>query len=398
MGRNVKKAIAGSKDRLAAMKKVAAGFASLQPASKTMTEVKAVPTCLIQFDHATRVGGMPTERFVLVHGPSSHGKTKFTLGMIRSFLSLDHFALFIDAERTTPRAWVDTMLGSWGEDRLMNHPGFLYKRPETYEQTIADVRQYCMGIAEAKDKGQLPEDTAGLIVVDSIRKLVPKKLLDQILSDTSGEKVDIAKRAGQMKAGMNANWLDELVPILERGNISMNCITREMVDPNNQNKFAIQFGTNYKLGGGDALFFDSSAVMRVERAAYVTKEAKKAEGEDKTPPVVYGERHRITIRKSKIAGKEDKVTRCYFHDSNGLWVPEGFDTARDVVELAVRFKVVEKHGAWFSAGDERIAQGEHNTVKLLTERPDWLARIAEATREKFAVNKPYEEDEDGVVS
>src|SRR5262245_9383296 len=144
MGRSVKAprtvpvAHAATKARLAAMKKVAASFANLKPASETLTHIVAVPTCFIQFDHAVRVGGFPVERFSVAHGPSNHGKTVCTLGIIKSFLQIDHFALLIDAERTTPRDWVERMLGP----DLVGHPGFLYKRPENYEKTIADVREY----------------------------------------------------------------------------------------------------------------------------------------------------------------------------------------------------------------------------------------------------------------
>lgn len=389
MGRAVKKAAQEGKSRLAAIKKVAAGFAALKPASQVLTRVRAVPTCFVQFDHAVRVGGFPTERFSLVHGPSSHGKTTFTLGLIKAFARAQHFAFLVDAERTTPMDWIEKMCGA----DVASFDGFVADRPESYESTIGNVRNFCLSIAEAKDKGSLPEDTSGIIVVDSIRKLVPKKLLDQILGDTKGEEADLSKRAAQIKAAMNANWLDELVPILERSGVGMVAIAREMEDPD-ASPFSKKFGTNYKIGGGGAIYYDASLVMRVERASYVT-DGKGGEG---SAPTVYGERHRVTIRKTKVAGKDDKVSRCYFHTSNGVLVPEGFDEARDILELAIRFGIAEKKGASISFDGRRLAQGENNAVKALYAAPDTLAAIEREVRAEFANNKVLEEDADGVTT
>lgn len=393
MARVVPKQHAATKARLAAIKKVAASFSSLQPASKTLTYVQAVPTCFIQLDHAVRVGGLPVERFSVVHGPSNHGKTVFILGLLKSFIALDHFALFIDAERTTPRDWVETMLGP----DAIDHPGFLYKRPETYEKTVADVREFCLGIANAKEEKKLPEDMSGIIVVDSIRKLVPASIMKQIEEENDkGQDANPSRRAAQIKAAMNANWLDELVPILERARVGMVVIAREMEDPD-ASVFSKKFGTNYKVQGGGALIYDASLRMRVERASWVTKEAAK-EG---AAPTVYGERHRVTIAKTKVGGKDDKASRCYFHTSNGVWLPEGFDMARDVLELGLRFGIVAKSGAHYSYGNEKLGQGEHNAVKRLAHDihgDGMIHDIARLCREKFASFKPLEEDVDGVAS
>lgn len=318
--------------------------------------------------------------------------TVFILGLLKSFIQLDHFALFIDAERTTPRDWVETMLG----EEAIHHPGFHYKRPETYEKTIADVREFCLGIAEAKETKKLPADMSGIIVVDSIRKLVPASIMKQIEDENDkGQDANPSRRAAQIKAAMNASWLDELVPILERSGVGMVVIAREMEDPD-ASPFSKKFGTNYKVQGGGALIYDASLRMRVERAAWVTKEASK-EG---TAPTVYGERHRVTIAKTKVGGKDDKASRCYFHTSNGVFQPEGFDPARDVLELALRFGIVEKHGAWYSFGEERIGNGEHNAVKSLKTFHDGntLLEIARLCREKFSSFKPLEEDAHGVIA
>lgn len=365
---------------------VAKRFEAFRPARDVMTRVRAVPTRFVQLDHATRVGGWPTERFTLIHGPSNEGKTELALGLEDSFLSLDHFALHLDAERTTPITWFERLSSH------ADHPRFFALRPESYEQAVADTRTFLNNVAEAREAGEVPPETAAIVVADSLRKFVPKDLMKEILkTDAEADDVKGGKdRGAQLKAKMNAAWMDELIPLLERANASFVAIAREMQDPD-ADVWAKRFGNDYKVGGGSAIYYDASLVLRVEREGWVSH----GEGKDRK---TYGERRRITIKKTKIGGKTDRVTRCWIHSSNGEFTPFGFDRARDVLDLAVRFGVVTKSGAWFTyeredGEGERIAAGEHNAVKLLTETPDWLATIERDVRSRFADVAPQELDE-----
>ncbi len=266
------------------------------------------------------------------------------------------------------------------------HPRFYASRPESYEQTIADVRNFLNALADSKKAGDLAPDTSALIVVDSLRKLVPKDLMKEIL-EAGAEGADIKggrDRSAQLKAKMNAAWMDELIPLLENAGAGFIAIAREMQDPD-ADMWAKKFGNDYKIGGGGAIYYDASLVMRITRASWVSH----GEGSDKK---IYGERRKVEIRKTKVAGKDDKVAVSYFHSSNGVLVPAGFDLARDVLELATRFNVVEKAGAWYSFKEERIAAGEHNAVVQLVKHPEMLVEIEAATRAVFASHKPQEYD------
>lgn len=378
---------AANASRLGNLGAVAKAFGAFRPASEVLRRVRAVPTIFVQYDHATKVGGQPIERITLVHGPSGHGKTTFTLGQMRSFLALQHLVLFIDAERTTPWDWVQTMLGEHAESEL-----FYARRPETYEKTVSEVREFCNTLREQREAGVVSPSTSALIVVDSIRKLVPedqwKRILQMQGADKSGKVKD---RSAQLKAAMNATWCDELVPLLEQCGAGMIIIARETEDPDADQRSRM-YGTNYKVGGGKALYYDASLDVRVERARYVTKEAK----DEKARPVVYGERHRITIKKSKVAGKEDKTTICYFHTSNGQLIAEGFDRARDVLELAQRFGIVQGT-SWLKFGKHKW-QGEHAAVRKLTAEPALLEELDRAVRARFTEQAPIEATDDGEVT
>lgn len=385
------------RDRLRALEAVAQKFKGLRPASEVLTAVRAVPTRFAQFDHATRVGGFPIERFSLLHGPSNEGKSIFALGIADSFLARDHFVLYIDAERTTPITWVRQLLGSRTE-----HPGFRAAKPDTYEKTIEVVRDFLNTIIKSRDS--LPEDTGAVIIVDSLRKLVPAGLMKEILAEAK-EEAEATKKArpgqrkpgittgrdrkAQLQARMNAAWMDEIVPHLEMASAGMLAIAREMVDPNNTNMWAIAQGENYKVGGGGAPYYDASLSMRTQRERWVDNGASEAKDR-----VIYGERHLLTIKKTKIGGKDDKVTRCRFHTSNGNHVPFGFDRARDVLELAGKFEVVKRpKGAWITWDSNRW-QGDNKAVLALTADPAKLARLEAEVRERFAEQRPDEQARD----
>lgn len=355
-------------ERLEGLAEVAAGFEHWKPAGEVLTRVRSLPTQFVQVDFASRVGGWPMQRFALVHGPSNHGKTAFSIGLGASFLEGGHFFGLIDAEHTTPEDWLIKLMGQW-----VALPGFVAMRPESYEQAVDGVRGMLAAISKAREAGKLAPGTSALIVVDSIRKLVPKGLLAKILKGKDG--IDGAKgRAAQMKAALNAQWLDELTPALYQSGAAMVFIARESENPD-----AGTFDQDFKIGGGKALQFESSLSARVTRAAWV----KDGSGDDAR---VVGERHRVRIWKTKVGPKDDKCSDAFFHTSNGTLTPEGFDRARDVLELARDFGVVtvdKGHSyQWASAG-EVLARGESATIRKLSDDPKTLAAIEAEVRGQF---------------
>ena len=386
------------KQQRSALAGVAKAFSAFRPAREVLKVVRAVPTRFVQLDHATRVGGFPLDRFTVMHGPSNEGKSLCAIGLIDSFLALDHFAFYIDAERTTPITWLHELMGDRAE-----HPGFFANRPDSYEKTIAEVRNFLNLVATLKKAGKVPAHTSAIVVCDSLRKLVPEDQMAEILKAAKQEAEEERKskgkkgkritagrdRSAQIKAKMNAAWMDELVPLLEHAGASFVAIAREMEDPD-ASAFARMYGTNYKVGGGSAIIYDSSFTMRVERASWVSEKGEDEEG----PGQVYGERHRVTIKKTKIGGKEGRTTVCHFHSSNGKLVPAGFDRARDVLDLGVQFGIV-KLGSWSSWGQEkhqRVQGGAHRAVEKLTADPAALAELEARVRAMFEKQVPVEVD------
>jgi hypothetical protein len=305
-------------------------------------------------------------------------------------------------------SWIEELFGT----ELAGSPGFVASRPKTYEEAVAEQREFCTTIGNLKAQGKIPADMTALTVVDSVRKLVPRGFFDKIskvIAEEDGKKkghrpnpktvgVDgFGGRSAQMKAALNAAWLDELVPLLEETGTALAFITRESEDPD-ADVWDKRTGEDFKIGGGKAIVYDSSLLIRVERAGFIKKGvAKDAGDEEKRSAPTYGERHRVTIRKTKLANKQSKYVTSHFHTSNGTLTPVGYDRARDIIELAERFDVMKKAGGWLQWKKKKW-QGADNAVVKLTADTETLDAIEAEVREKFDNVNPEEHDENGVVS
>lgn len=362
---------------------IAERFGMWRPAAEVLVPVRGVRTIFPWVDMTTRIGAWPIERVCTVHGPSNEGKTAFSNGLGLSFLMRDHFYALIDAEQTTPITWLAKLMQGFA-----SHPRFLAMRPRTYENAVGAVRQFCDSIGDMKAKGEIEPDTSGLVVVDSIRKLSPKKLLDQLLKE---EKEDAAPkkrgrrgggpkgvdgaggRAAQIKAALNAQWLDELVPLTAQTGTSVLLIARELADDDDD-----PWGRNVKVTGGKALIYDAALVARIVRAQVLYD----GDGPGAT---YYGERHRVELRKTKIGKKEERTPTGYFTTTNGAipGIPEGFDRGRDLVQLGVEQGSVKQAGSWYSFNGRRLGQGEHAAARRVTEDASLFTEIEEATRATF---------------
>ncbi len=368
-----------------AMAEVVKKIGDTRPAAEVVREERVVPTIFPVFDKEIEAGGMPVGRVILVHGGSSEGKSPMAIGFGRSFLERDHFFDFIDAERTTPAEWMRALMGDH-----YDHPAF--SAPDKigmYEDVRSHVRRWAEGIAEARIKGHIPEDTTGIVVVDSINKLVPKSLWDELSknlapSDSdSGDKKSWRKgkakpgidgmggRAGQIMAAFNAAWMNEIVPLMAETQTTMVLIARESVEPG-QGMFADDI---IKVKGGNAIKYDSSLWLRVTDSPTWVKTGEKSD--------LVGRKHTIEIRRSKVGAKKEKIPEAAYHTSNGVASPLGFDRPRDVLMLAEDMGVVELSGSYYKFDGSQLGQGSVKVLEKMRADPGLCERIEAACREKF---------------
>lgn len=370
-------------NKMTALGKVASKFSGWEPARKVLTPVRAVKTIFPQINLGTRVGGWPLQRVAVVHGPSAHGKTIFCHGLGLSFLRANHFYGFIDAEYTTPEDWLIELMGT----EMASLPTFVAKRPKTYEETTDAVRSMVETIANSVEKKEIDPDTSALIVVDSIKKLVPTRLREKIEkegADSSKGSIDgMSGRAGEYKAALNTAWLDQLIPLVYHTGTTIIFIGRESDNMDRRTPF----DPKWKLTGGRGIIFDSSIIIRVTHDKWIKLNDK-----------IIGERHLAAIHKTKVGGKSDKIVQCYFHTSNGNFISAGFDKARDVIDLGIRLGSIIKNkgGVLQCVETGELWKSENIAVKQLTESLPSLDILEDIITKSSEMDKMEVESEDFV--
>ena len=324
-------------------------------AGEVFEKISSVASCLLDFDRAVKVGGLPLGRIITVHGETAGGKTAMVWALIRSFVDAGHYAKYIDAEHAIDEKFATEILGR----PLKSVPNLGGSRPANYEETIDDVDVFLKWMA-ARVEQQIKEDgrsdLACIIVVDSINKLTPKRELEKLTrgagkkaGESGGDAID--KGWGRLRAAFNQAWLDHLIPLLHAARCALVVIAqeREGADANHWDP------PNVK--GGKSLLYDASLIARVMKA----KPMRDGEGKDAP---TYGFQHRIRIWKSKVGHMSGRWVDSYFHLSNGLFVPPGLDLARDALTVGRDLDVVKVAGSWLS-WNRRRWQGEHRAVQAL---------------------------------
>lgn len=355
-------------------------------ASNVIAEVRAVPTIFPDINRVTKVGGWPTDRVTLIHGPSNDGKTAFLIGLLLSFLMRGHFAALVDAEASTPLLWLQQMMGIYA-----GSAGFRALYPKSYESTVDMVRAWCETIGEARVKGRIPSDTTGLIAIDSLRKLVPKRLLDKLLKegaegdedakDHRGKKkaaggVDgMGGRGAMYKAALNSAWMDELTQLLKQTGTGLVLVGREYENGD----AGLNFGAeDYKVGGGKSVIFESHLRARVVREGFVMTEPADGKGAKE----LVAQRHRVEIHKTKVGGKDERIPQAHFHTKTGTR-GVGFDRARDLLEVAEEHGVVQSGGSRYSFGGERFGHGKEKAIDAIDGSPTLFEAIERKLEEEL---------------
>ena len=134
-------------------------------------------------------------------------------------------------------------------------------------------------------------------------------------------------------------------------------------------KIGVMFGNPETTTGGNALKFYSTVRLDIRRIGAI-----------KDGDQIIGNRTRVKVVKNKIAPpfKEAEFDIIYGH---------GISEEGDILDMGVSMGIIEKSGAWYSFGDERIGQGRENVKNFLAENKDIFEKIKESVLEKTGLNQ-----------
>jgi recombination protein RecA len=292
-----------------------------------MMEIEAVSSGSLGLDIALGIGGLPRGRVVEIYGPESSGKTTLALHVVAEAQKTGGRCAFIDAEHALDPIYA-AKLGVDTDELLISQPD---NGEQALEITDTLVRSGALDV----------------IVIDSVAALVPRAELE-------GE-------MGDIHVGLQARLMSQALRKLT-GSISRSQCMIIFVNQIRM-KIGVMFGNPETTSGGNALKFYSSVRLDIRRIGAI-----------KDHDEVVGNQTRVKVVKNKVAPPFKMVE---FDIMYGM----GISKMGELVDLGVKAGIVEKSGAWFSYGDQRIGQGRENAKQFLADNPDIAHTIESSIRE-----------------
>ncbi|HTY20905.1 MAG TPA: recombinase RecA [Geobacteraceae bacterium] len=286
-----------------------------------LPDIASIPTGSLSLDMALGVGGVPRGRVIEIFGPESSGKTTLALHIVSEAQKLGGIAAFIDAEHALDIGYA-RKLGVKTDDLLVS-------QPDTGEQAL-DITEMLVR-----------SGAIDVLVIDSVAALVPKAEIEGDMGDS---------HMG-LQARLMSQALRKLTAVISKSNCCVIFINQIRM------KIGVMFGNPETTTGGNALKFYASVRMDIRKIASLKQ------GND-----VIGSRTRVKVVKNKVAPPFKEVEFDILYG-------EGISREGDLLDLAVEKGFIEKSGAWFSYGKERIGQGRENSRLFLKDHPEIAGEI-----------------------
>jgi recombination protein RecA len=300
-------------------------------------DVPTISTGSLSLDIATGIGGIPRGRVIEIYGPESSGKTTLALHTIAEAQKKGGLAAFIDAEHALDVVYANK-LG-------VNCDELLVSQPDNGEQALE--------IAEILVRSGAMD----VVVVDSVAALVPRAEIEGEMGDS---------HMG-LQARLMSQALRKLTGTISKTHTSLIFINQIRM------KIGVMFGNPETTTGGNALKFYASLRLDIRKLAAIK------DGQE-----IIGNRTRVKVVKNKIAPpfKEAEFDIIY---------GEGISRVGDILDLGAAHDIIEKSGAWYSYGGDRIGQGRENAKAYLKEHPSTMEEIELKIKQTYGLVREPEQ-------
>ena len=301
--------------------------------------IEVIPSGSLGLDYALGVGGVPRGRVTEIYGPESSGKTTMALHVVAEAQKLGGIAAFIDAEHAFDAKYARAL----GVDV----DNLLISQPDTGEQAL--------DIAETLVRS----GAIDIIVIDSVAALVPRAEIEGEMGDA---------HMG-LQARLMSQALRKLTAVISKSKTAVVFINQIRM------KIGIMFGNPETTTGGNALKFYATIRLDIRKIATIKENQE-----------VVGSRTRVRVVKNKVA---PPFREAEFDIIYGI----GISRTGELLDLAAKYDIIEKSGAWYNYGGDRLGQGRENARRFLEENDDVRAPIETAVREKMGMIVNHEKEE-----
>ena len=315
--------------------------------TKTDTaSIDVVPSGSILLDEALGIGGYPRGRVIVMYGPESSGKTTLALHAVAEAQKLGGIAAFIDAEHALDPVYAKN-LG-------VNIDELWVSQPDTGEQAL----EICENLVRS--------GAVDIIVVDSVAALTPQKEIEGEMGDS----------VMGLQARLMSQALRKLTAIVGKSKCIVVFINQIRM------KIGVMFGNPETTTGGNALKFYSSIRLEIRRI-----ESIDGKGEEDA----VGNRVRVKIVKNKVAPPFRKVEL-------DIYFGKGISSAASILDSSVKHGLIDKRGAWYTRGEEKVGQGKENAVAYIENNPAFKMELENTLREKIFPGQVLRTKEGEVVT
>lgn len=289
-------------------------------------DIESISTGSLMLDLALGIGGLPRGRIIEIYGTESSGKTTISLQAVAEAQKAGGMAAFIDVEHALDPVYA-RKLG-------VDIDNLLVSQPDTGEQALEIIETLVRSGA------------IDIIVLDSVAAMTTKAEIDGDMGDAH-----VGVQARLMSQAMR-----KLTAVISNTNTVAIFINQI------REKIGVMYGNPETTPGGLALKYYASVRIDVRRI-----ETLKVGGE------MIGNRTRAKVIKNKCAPpfKEAEFDIMY---------GEGISKVGEIVDLGVKLEIIDKAGAWFTVGEQRI-QGRDAVKEYLLCNPEVCANIEQQIRE-----------------
>lgn len=300
---------------------------------KEIEPIASIGTGSLGLDIALGIGGVPQGRVIEIYGPESSGKTTLSLQIVASAQKEGKICAFIDAEHALDVQYAKN-LGVDVENLLVSQP---------------DFGEQALDILETLARS----GAVSVIVIDSVAALTPRSEIEGDMGDS---------HMG-LQARLMSQALRKITAILHKTNTTVIFI--------NQIRMKIGtmgYGSPETTTGGNALKFYASVRIDVRRIATL----KQGESQ-------IGNKVKAKVVKNKVA---PPFRQAEFDIMFG----EGISAEGEIIDYGVKLDIIDKAGAWFSYGEQKLGQGKEGAKQTLKENNELRKEIEGKVREALGVS------------
>jgi recombination protein RecA len=323
--------------RLQIEKQFGAGSLIKLGAHDNAAGIEVVPSGSILLDEALGVGGYPRGRIIEIFGPESSGKTTLALHAIAEAQKLGGTAAFIDAEHALDPVYAKN-LGVNIDDLWVSQP---------------DNGEQAMEITESLVRS----GAVDVIVVDSVAALTPQA---EILGDMGDAQMGAQAR-------LMSQALRKLTATIGKSRTILVFINQIRM------KMGVLMGNPETTTGGNALKFYSSVRLN-ERKTETIEVSKDTDA--------IGNRVRVKVVKNKVAPP-------FRRTELELMFGKGISRSGSLLDSAGKYNIIDKKGAWYSYGEEKVGQGRDNAREYLEQHPDFANELEAKLRKQIFPGREF---------